>query len=211
VAQCTVGFQPDGLDMANGKIYVANSGGYLYPDFEKTVSVIDVYTFQEIKRIEVAVNPNRICTDKNGNIWVNTLGDYAAVPSKLYCIDSKTDQVTDSINIAVSNFCLDDDKLYTIAMAWSNVTMSNEITYGIVDVVSKQIIAQKIITDGTDKEIATPYGIAVHPFTKDIYITDAKNYVLPGALYCFDKYGKKKWDLRTGDIPGHFAFLCEHQ
>ena len=43
--------------------------------------------------------------------------------------------------------------------------------------------------------------------TKDIYITDAGNYVTPGALYCFDKYGKKKWVQRSGNIPGHFALV----
>ena len=25
--------------------------------------------------------------------------------------------------------------------------------------------------------------------------------------YCFDKYGKKKWVQRSGNIPGHFALV----
>jgi DNA-binding beta-propeller fold protein YncE len=207
LAQCLVGFQPDGLEIANGKIYVANSGGYMVPNYESTVSVIDVASFKEIKRITVAINLHRICADKYGNIWVNNRGDYFTVPSKLYCIDSKTDQLTDSINIAVSNFHLDEDNLYIIGVAFNYVTMKNEVTYGIVDVGSKQIISKKIITDGTDAAIRVPYGITVNPITKDIYITDAKNYVTPGTLYCFDKNGKKKWDVYTGDIPAHFTFL----
>jgi len=47
----------------------------------------------------------------------------------------------------------------------------------------------------------------VHPETKDIYITDGGNYVTPGIVYCFDKEGKKKWSVRAGDLPGHFALL----
>ena len=41
----------------------------------------------------------------------------------------------------------------------------------------------------------------------DIFVTDAKNYVSSGTLYCFDKHGKKKWSVRTGDIPAHITFL----
>jgi DNA-binding beta-propeller fold protein YncE len=68
-------------------------------------------------------------------------------------------------------------------------------------------VNRSFITDGTDKEIEIPYGIMVHPVTKDIYVTDAGNYVSPGMLYCFTKNGKKKWSVRTGDIPAHFALL----
>ena len=52
-----------------------------------------------------------------------------------------------------------------------------------------------------------PYGIAVHPETKEFYITDAKDYVSPGTLYCFTPEGKKKWSVTTGDIPAHFVFV----
>ena len=43
--------------------------------------------------------------------------------------------------------------------------------------------------------------------TGDIYVTDAKNYVTPGTLYCFSPDGVLKWSARTGDIPAHFAFV----
>jgi YVTN family beta-propeller protein len=207
VETCLVGFQPDGLGVANGKIYVANSGGYMFPNYENTVSVIDIASFKEVKRIEVGINPNRICADKHGNIWVNSRGDYYNTASKLYCINSKMDELTDSVNIAVSNFHLDDDKLYIYTSQWNNINMNNEITYSIVDVVSKQVVSRNFITDGTDAEIKIPYGIKVNPITKDIYVTDAKNHVSPGTLYCFDKNGTKKWDVRTGDIPAHIVFL----
>jgi DNA-binding beta-propeller fold protein YncE len=205
--KCLTGMQPDGLSIAGGKIYAANSGGYLSLNHENTVSVIDIASFKEIKRITVAPNLHRICSDKHGNIWVSSRGDYYNTSSKLYCIDSKTDQLIDSVNIAVTNFCLDEDKLYIVSVTWNYVTMSNEVNYGIVDVISKQIISKQFITDGTDAAIKTPYGIIVNPITKNIYVTDAKNHVSPGILYCFDKEGKQKWNVRTGDIPAHFAFF----
>lgn len=206
VEKCLVGQQPDGLAIANGKIYVANSGGYLLPNYESTVSVIDIASFKEMKKITVAINLYRVCADKNGHIWVSNRGDYYNQMPKLYCIDSQLDLLTDSINIPVSNFYLDEDNLYIISAGWNN-----EASYAMVDVVSKQIITHNFITDNKINEIKTPYGIVVNPITKDIYVTDAKNYVTPGTLYCFDKEGKYKWDVRTGDIPAHFAFLDKNK
>jgi DNA-binding beta-propeller fold protein YncE len=68
------------------------------------------------------------------------------------------------------------------------------------------MVSRNFITDGTERQIAVPYGIAVNPDTREILITDAKDYVTPGTLYCFSPDGKKKWDVVTGDIPAHIAF-----
>jgi len=216
--RCLVGFQPDELEIVDfplegglrgAKIYVANSGGYMFPNYENTVSVIDIKSFTETKRIEVARNLHHLRADNHGNLWVTSRGDYYNQPSKLYWIDTKTDKLTDSLDIAVSNFYLDGDSLYLYSVEWSYITMGNTITYGIVDVAKKQIVTRNFITDGTEKNIKIPYGIMVNPVTKDIYVTDAKNYVSPGTLYCFDKDGKQKWNVRTGDIPAHFVLLYE--
>lgn len=208
---CLVGFQPDELDIINDKIYVANSGGYMFPNYESTVSVIDINNFEEINRIEVARNLHRVRADKYGNVWVTSRGDYYGQESKLYWIDTDTDTLGDSLDIAVSNFHLDGDSLYLYSVEWSYIKMDNVITFGIVDVAEKKIVTENFITDGTDEKIEIPYGIFVNPFSKEIYVTDAKNYVSPGTLYCFDKDGKQKWNVRTGDIPAHFVFLGKNK
>lgn len=211
VAKCVVGFQPDDLEITNGKIYVANSGGYMgagnTDKYERTVSVIDMASFTEEKRIDVAYNLHHIKADKRGDLWVTSRGDYKQLPSRLYFIDKDQQKVTDTLPIAVSNYYLDGDSLYVYSTEWSYITYSNVITYGIVNTRTHEIVTRSFITDGTDKEIEIPYGIMVHPVTKDIYVTDAGNYVSPGILYCFTKAGKKKWTVRTGDIPAHFALL----
>ena len=209
IDRCPVGFQPDELEIADGKIYVANSGGYMFPNYEKTVSVIDLASFKEIKRIDVARNLHHLRADRHGNLWVTSRGDYYAQPSRLYRIDRTRDELADSLDIAVSNFHLDGDSLYLYSTEWSYISMSNEITYGIVDVAKRAIVTRSFITDGTDRQIKIPYGVMVHPFTKDIYVTDAKNYVSPGTLYCFGRDGRQKWNVRTGDIPAHFVLLEE--
>jgi DNA-binding beta-propeller fold protein YncE len=209
VDRCLVGYQPDELEIVDNKIYVANSGGYMSPNYENTVSVIDLETFTEVKRIEVAINLHRLRADHRGNLWVGSRGDYYETHSRLYWIDTQTDEYAGRLDLPVSNFHLDGDSLYLCSTEWSYISMTNEVTYGIVDVRLKSIVTRNFITDGTDEHIKIPYGIAVNPVTKDIYVTDAGNYVSPGTLYCFDKDGKQKWSERTGDIPAHFVFLAE--
>lgn len=209
VDRCLVGFQPDELEIVDGKIYVANSGGYMGASnttgYERTVSVIDIKSFKEEKRIDVAYNLERIKADKRGDLWVSSRGDYKGLPARLYFIDKKLQKVTDTIPIAATNYWIDDDLLYVYGTEWSHITQDWAISYSLVDTRTHEIITKNIITDGTDKEIQKPYGIIVDPETKEIYITDAGNYVTPGLLYCFSPEGKKKWVVRTGNIPGHFA------
>ncbi|WP_436414607.1 DUF5074 domain-containing protein [Petrimonas sp.] len=208
--KCVVGFQPDGIAVSKGKIYVANSGGYMgagnLEKYEKTVSVIDIATFREEKRIDVDYNLHRIKADKRENLWVTSRGNHSDYPSRLFFIDAQKQAVTDTFNIPVSNFWLDGDSLYAYS-AERNTAHKEKISFSLVNTETKEIIGDRFITDGTDAQFEMPYGIMVHPDTKDIYITDAGDYVNPGYLYCFDKHGKRKWSVQTGDIPAHFALL----
>ncbi|MCE5331479.1 MAG: YncE family protein [Bacteroidales bacterium] len=211
VNTCIVGYQPDELEIIGGKIYVANSGGYMGASttsgYERTVSVIDLNTFTEEKRIDVDYNLHRIRADKRGDLWVTSRGDYKTLPSRLYFLDRAKQQVTDTVKIPVSEFCIVGDSLYAYSVSWSYITYTNEISYAIVNTKTHKVVSNNFITDGTDKQIEIPYGIMVNPNTKDIYVADAGDYVSPGLLYCFDKNGKKKWSVQTGDIPAHFALL----
>ena len=204
---CLVGYQPDELTIVGNKMYVANSGGYMVPNYENTLSVIDIPSFAEIKRIPIAINLHRVRADKNGLLWVTSRGDYYTVPAKLYCVDPKNDQVIDSLDIAVSDLDIAGDSLYACATAWDYIKMCDVVSYSIVDINTRKVVCDNFITDGTDQKIKKPYGVKVHPQTREIYLTDAKNYVTPGMLYCFSPAGVALWSVRTGDIPAHFAFL----
>ena len=207
VDRCLVGYQPDGIEIMGDKIYVANSGGYIVPNYENTVSVIDIKSFEEIERIDVAVNLHYVMADNHGCLWISSRGDYYDIPSRLYCYDVRKKRMVTSLDVPVSDMCIQGDSIYAVSAGWSNVTSSYNVTYSIVDVNLKAKVTDNFITDGTDVKIKMPYGIAVNPITKEIYVTDAKNYVNPGTLYCFDKDGILKWSVRTGDIPAHFAFV----
>lgn len=207
----TVGYQPEEMEIVDDYMYVANSGGYRAPAYDNTVSVIEMIDFKQVQQIPVGINLHRLKKDRYGKLWVTSRGDYQSRPSRLYVLEKKRGYnrmlVTDTLDIACSNMAFHGDSLFYYATEWNNFTQSNTITYGIVDVQTKQRISDNFITDGTEKDITIPYGIAIHPETGDIFVTDAKNYVSSGTLYCFDSRGRRKWSVRTGDIPAHIAFL----
>jgi YVTN family beta-propeller protein len=204
---CIVGYQPEEMAICDNKLYVANSGGYRVPDYDNTVSVIDLNTFKEIKKITVGINLHRLELDRYGNLWVSSRGDYYGVYSKTYVIDTKTDLVTDVLHLLPNtNMTLSGDSLYVYSTEWSYNTNTNTISYAIVNTKTKKVVSRNFITDGTDKSIEIPYGLAVNPETKDILVTDAKDYVTPGTLHCFSPDGKRKWSVTTGDIPAHIVF-----
>lgn len=203
---CVVGYQPEEMVVVGNKLYVANSGGYRYPNYDRTVSVIDINSFKVIKTIDVAINLHRLELDRYGNIYVSSRGDYYSIPSDTYIIDSATDKVTCKLGLPNSEMALSGDSLYVYSTEWSYLTNSNTITYALVNTKTKQIVTRNFITDGTEKEITIPYGVAINPETKEIFVTDAKDYVSPGVLYCFSPEGKKKWSVVTGDIPAHIVF-----
>lgn len=207
----TVGYQPEEMEIVDDYMYVANSGGYRAPDYDNTVSVIQMVDFKQVQQIPVAINLHRIRKDRYNKLWVTSRGDNLNRPSRLCVLDKKPGYnqmvVTDTLDIPCSNMAMWGDSLLFYSTQWSNFSQSNTVTYGVIDVRTKQLISTNFISDGTEQEITIPYGIAVHPETGDIFVTDAKNYVSSGTLYCFSADGRKKWSVRTGDIPAHIAFL----
>lgn len=207
VDTCTVGYQPDELVVSDGRIYVANSGGYRVPNYDRTVSVIDIASFRVVETIDVAINLHRMEVDKRGYVWVSSRGDYYGRGSKTFVIDTKGNEVCDSFEVANSEMTISGDSLYIIGSEWSYVSNSWRVTYKIIDTEKRQVVSENFIADGTGSSIRMPYGVAVNRYAGEFYITDAGNYVSPGTLYCFSLDGVLKWSVRTGDIPAHFAFV----
>lgn len=204
--EVVVGYQPEEMVIKDGLLYVANSGGYRFPNYDRTVSVVDLGTFEVVNTIDVAINLHRMKLAPDGLIYVSSRGDYYGTKSDVFVIDPEAQRVVGRLGVAASEMCMDGDELYLISVEWSYVSGKNEIRYTLYDTRKREILPRNFITDGTEKDISIPYGLGVNPETKEIFVSDATNYVTPGYLYCFSPEGKLKWKVRTGDIPAHFAF-----
>ena len=205
-----VGYQPEELCIVDNKLYVANSGGYRAPNYDHTLSEIDLTTFKEIRKIKVGLNLHHCQVDHYGQIWVTSRGNYNDVPSRIYWLYKGHNQlyeVIDSIDTPVSGLSIVGDSLYYYGSAWNNATATNNISYGLINVRTHKIIDTNLFSAPQLKAITMPYGIIVNPVERDFYLMDAKNYVSSGSLLHFKPDGTFDWSVQTGDIPGHATFV----
>ena len=205
-----VGYQPEELCIVDNKLYVANSGGYRAPNYDHTLSEIDLTTFKEIRKIKVGLNPHHCQVDHYGQIWVTSRGNYNDVPSRIYRLYKGRNQlyeVMDSIDTPVSGLSIVGDSLYYYGSAWNSATATNTISYGLINVRTHQTIETNLFSSPEVKSITMPYGIMVNPIERDFYLMDAKNYVSSGSLLHFKPDGTHDFTVQTGDIPGHATFV----
>lgn len=203
-----VGYQPEELVVKDGYLYVANSGGF-QPGYDSTLSIINIAEWREVKRLPVAINLHRLRLDTHGQLWLTARGDYGSTHPCLVCLkaDGADTRVIERLAIECSNMAIQGDSLYYYTTVWDPNSKDNHVQYGILNTQTRKVLTHNFITDGTESEITIPYGIAIHPYNGDIYLTDAKNYVSSGTLSCYSRQGERRWTRYTGDIPARMCFL----
>ena len=137
---------------------------------------------------------------------MSTPGNYYDIPSRTFVIDTKTDKVTDTLEVPNANMALRGDSLLLYSATWDMTTGKSTYSFTFIDTRTKKDAGQNFIKDGTDKNYTAAYEIAVNPDNGDFFVTDAKDYITPGKIYCYGSDGRTKWSATTGDIPGHIAF-----
>lgn len=193
-----VGRNPEQLAVANGKLYVANSGGleYISGNYDKTVSVINLTTLAEIDKITVVMNPQVLAADQYGDIYVISTGNYDNVGPSLAIIDSKTDAVKSSIDFFGGDFVIKGDTAY-IPDYSGNVKLYN--------VKTEKLISENFISDGTP--IASIGGVTVDDLTGEVFVSDVKDYSSNGTVTCFNKAGVKQYAIPVGINPNKVVFI----
>ena len=187
------------------ELYVSNwSLYYIDPsshDSYNTVQVIDMNNDIRVAEIEVGKEPNTMAVDKNGHVWVLCEGrswdvGYGENPS-LWEIDPqfktarKRYEFEGTASVLRANGA--GDQLYLI---YNNVvrrfdvaTMTLSETFSIVAEASGLF-----------------YNMAVDPKTDDIYVTDAKNYMMNGTVYRYTSDGLLLNSFEAGVIPSAMLF-----
>lgn len=207
----SVGKQPEEIVISNGYLYVANSGQFQAPDYDRTITVVRLSDFTYYGSIDVAINMHHLRIDDDGNLWVTSRGNYADVPSNIYKLPKVGDNTfgaPKALDVPCTNLALNDGKVYFYGTTYDE-NWNATYNYGVIDCATAKIQPQSFITDGTEKSLVAPYGIAVQPSTGDIILTDARNYVSSGQVRCYSSEGKLLWTNTAGDIPGHIAFVKE--
>ena len=175
--------------MQNGKVYVCNVANNL-------IYVINSNDDTIMDSISVGQNPVSIKEDIKGDLWVLCQGSVSnnEDPS-ISIIETQTLQV-------IKNFNLESNQNYPSSM---NI-FKNEVFFinkHVYKISSIEDTVQEIIWENTGN---TFYNLSIDPYNKDIYITDAKDYVQNGSLLIIDSIGNLKDKVITGIIPKSIVF-----
>lgn len=203
VKKIKVGNNPEQLAIVGNKLYVANSGGYSAPNYDNTLSVIDLNTQQEIKKITVAINLRSVVADAQGDLYVTSLGDYGATPNRLYVIDTQTETIKKKFDFGASDIAMHGDFAFIYFYDFNTASAQ----YIKINTTTDAVVTTNFLAGNGAAAILTPYGISVNHITGDIFISDAKDFVSPGTIHCFDNKGESKWTKTVGVLPNRFAFL----
>lgn len=204
-ATVKAGRNPESLCVQNEKLYVSNSGGLDYTEgigVDNTVSVIDLASFTEIKKITVGPNPGCILPDSENFVYVATHGknivegDYHLVK-----INSHTDEVERIFDEKVMNFAIQGN----VGYLYNYNYQTEDASIKMFNLQTGETIREHFITDGT--QIHTPYGIHINPYSGNIYITEAYSYTVTGDVLCFNQNGQLQFRLnRIGLNPNTVVF-----
>ena len=83
---------------------------------------------------------------------------------------------------------------------------TKKMSVKVFDCLTEKVINEHFISDGTILNI--PYSIQIDPFNNDVYMTDAIDNSVSGDVFCFDKTGKLKFQVReVGINPNNIILL----
>lgn len=198
------GRNSDDLCVQNGKLYVSNSGGLDYsgPGVDTTVSVIDLSTFKEIKKIEVGPNPGKILAGPEYGVYLVTRGaDIKEGAYQFIRIDSRTDAVAEVYDEKALNFAIDGN----IAYLYTYNYQTQDTAIKVFDLTTGTVLRNQFITDGT--AIQTPFSIEINPYSGNVFLAEAYNYTVKGDILCFNQQGQLQYRLNDiGLNPNTMVF-----
>jgi hypothetical protein len=225
VAATEVGYEPEGIALYEGRLFVANTGGYAAQedhDYETTVSIVNAETMEVEKTIDTHI-PNLYgkMSQSGRYLCINSPGDYYEVPAAGLIFDCQKalDGNADcfvKFDAAVTYNCTTrDGQFLAVGSSFSYLTGDYEFNYftidpkTVIDTNGKSGITQSLpgslLSDYL--EMNQPYGIYVNPYTGYIYGTDASLFEDAGYLYQWSPEGQLLGKHKVYVNPGHFLAL----
>lgn len=222
-----VGYEPEGIALYDGRLFVANTGGYAFQEdheYETTVSVIDAATMKVVRNVDThTINLYGKMSQSGKYLCINSPGDYYDVPAAMLVFDCQAvlDGNADAdcfqkLDYAATYNCVNTDgRFFAIGSRYSYYT--GEYTFNYIMVNPEEVMTTHgsggiyESMPGTVREdimkIQMPYGIYVNPYTGYIYATDAGEFVAAGGLFQWTPRGKFLGSHKVYINPGHFLAL----
>ncbi len=225
VAACEVGYEPEGIALYDGRLFVANTGGYGEQegdhDYETTVSVVNAATMTVEKTIDTGV-PNLFgkMSQSGQYLCINSPGDYYDTPPCGLILDCQKALASDDCFVrfeypATYSTATIDGNFLVIGSAFSY--LMGEYAFSCLTVNPREVMESRGErglthtmpgTVGSDfAAMNQPYGIYVNPYSGYIYGTDAGSFEGAGYLYQWSPDGQQLGKYRVYINPGHFLAI----
>lgn len=200
VKTIAVGVLPEQLLIANGKLYVINSGG-------SSIDVINTATDAIEKSITVPDSPKELITDKNSNIWVITGGKIAYNPDWSVDYTKTTAGTLSLINTGTQT-------VQTTFTFPSNQSRPSNLTISPgKDMLYFNYSGKTYVHNINATSLSTTilinksfYGLDVDPRTGQIYGGDANGFTGDGTVYIYNPDGTQAGSFTAGIAPNGFVF-----
>ena len=226
VATCEVGYEPEGIALYDGRLFIANTGGYAEQEgdheFETTVSVVNAATMQVEKNIDTHV-PNLYgeMSQCGRYLCINSPGDYYETPACGLIFDCKKALTSNDCFVrfdypATYNTKTQDGKFFVVGSSFSYITGEYQFCCLTIDPMKvMQTNGQSGIVQSLPgsmqsdfMNMSQPYGIYVNPYTCYIYGSDAGSFEGAGDLYQWSPEGQLLGKHRVYINPGHFLAIA---
>ncbi len=215
VDTCHVGYEPEGLAVHSGLLYVANTGGYAAQDkthgYESTMSVVDVATMRELKRIDTGCI-NLFGKPAQSGEWlcINSAGDFYSTQPRTIVMNMESEEFS-TYEFPATLCCAYRNAFYLIGSAYSYTTATSSLSFHTISVPSMEVkegLSGYEKAEKTIRQMQSPYAIAISPQSGHLYVADARAYATNGYVYEFDRDGTLlRKHLLRGVNPSGFVTL----
>lgn len=186
--------------MVGNEVYVTNWSNYYNNAVDNnTVMVVDANQNIKVAEITVGKEPNGMVVDSDGMVWVLCEGafwDEDAEDPSLWQINPWTKTATCKLTFDASamNLAVDPQGEYLYCFLKGDVRRIS---------VSSATLDESFCIPAEGR---TFYKIAVNPANGEIYVSDAKNYMVSGTVYRYSSDGVLLSSFNAGICPGFILF-----
>lgn len=229
VATFPTGYEPEGIAYYEGKLYVANTGGYAFQEshaYEHTVSVIDPVSGrrEDVEIIDESgkpvINLYGEMSQSGQYLCINSPGDYNEVKpatvifnckDNTYKVYSEMPCTYNTVNAQGNFFTVGSNFNYSSGQFKYNV---NTIVPSTGELIEGYVAANGRVSSTVAEVINSmqnPYCVYMNPYTKHLYATDAASFASAGQVYEFADDGSQVGDPLSCYInPGHMVAITPY-
>lgn len=225
VAATEVGYEPEGIALYKGRLFVANTGGYAFEEdheYETTVSILNAATMEVENTIDVEqINLYGKMAQSGRYLCINSPGDYYDIPAACIIFDCEKalqgeEECFVKLDYAATYNCTTlEGKFLAIGSRYSYYTGGYEFNYVTID--PEEVLlsmggsgVEEALPGSVMEDIQgmmMPYGLYVNPYTGYIYGTDAASFASSGMLYQWSPEGQLLGKHKVYINPAHFLAL----